>query len=106
MVFSSFNSITSFFIGGTEYLTILTGGNVGIGNNNPTGYKLDVNGSLNSTSLNISGRMIQTHLFNNSGRTHGTYTDFNTPTDFGCHLFKELVIVQVLMEQVNTILCH
>ena len=62
-------------------------GNVGIGSQIPA-YNLDVNGSLNSTSLYIVKRLIQTHLFNNTGRPHTTYTDFNTPTDFGCHFIQ------------------
>ena len=31
------------------------------------------------------GIIIQDHLFNNLGRTHATFQDFNSPTDFGCH---------------------
>jgi len=34
------------------------------------------------------GRIIQDHLFNNLGRTHGTFTDFNSPSDFGCHFIQ------------------
>ena len=34
------------------------------------------------------GRLIQDHLFNNLGRIYGTFTDFNTPTDFGCHFIQ------------------
>jgi len=57
---------------------------VGINKNNPS-YTLDIDGSLNSTSLYLGTRLIQDHLFNNCGRVYGTYHNFNTPTDFGFH---------------------
>ena len=81
------NAPLKFGTNGAERLIILADGNVGIGVASTT-YKLDVNGSLNSTSLYTGGRLIQDHLFNNTGRTHTTYTNFNTPTDFGCHFIQ------------------
>jgi len=59
-------------------------GNVGINNNNPS-YRLDVNGTINCTDLYDNGVIIQDHLFNNTGRLHNNFTNFNTPSDFGCH---------------------
>lgn len=44
--------------------------------------------SFNTGNLYLATRIIQDHLFNNTGRAHSTYTNFNTPTDFGCHFIQ------------------
>ena len=47
-----------------------------------------------SSGVNVTGdyyddgRIIQNHLFNNLGRTHATFQDFNSPSDFGCHFIQ------------------
>jgi hypothetical protein len=48
----------SFFTGGTEKLTILSGGNVGIGTVSP-GYKLDVNGNIRAGLANSTALLVQ-----------------------------------------------
>ncbi len=49
---------------GTSALSILNSGYVGVGNNNPQ-YKLDVNGAINATGLNINGSPIASSQWSN-----------------------------------------
>ena len=51
-------------------------------------HKLDVHGTFNCTDIYDDGQIIQDHLFNNCGRVHEAFTNFNTPTDFGCNFIQ------------------
>jgi hypothetical protein len=72
----------------TEKMRIIDNGNVGIGITNPS-YKLDVLGSIKGNEIFIKKQSnadivkIQEFLYNNSGRNHTSYTDFNVPTELG-----------------------
>ena len=62
---------------------IINGGNTAIGNIDPL-YKLHIDGDTNTTTEYYrNGIVLQNYLFNNNGNNHGTYTDFNTPAQFG-----------------------
>ena len=59
-------------------------GNIGIGVAPSSTYKLNANGSINATTdFYRNGTLLHNYLFNNNGRNHETYTDFNSPTEFG-----------------------
>ena len=59
-------------------------GNVGVGVAPSATYKLNANGSINATTdFYRNGTLLHNYLFNNNGRNHETYTDFNSPTEFG-----------------------
>jgi hypothetical protein len=68
-------------------------GNVGIGTLNPQ-YKLDVLGSIKGNEIFIKKQSnadivkIQEFLYNNSGRNHTSYTDFNVPTELGYNFIQ------------------
>jgi hypothetical protein len=45
---------------------------------------VDINGTVNIiNTLQVAGNDINNYLFNNTGRNHATYTDFNTIDKFG-----------------------
>jgi hypothetical protein len=68
-------------IGSNIYNTSL--GNIGIGTTNPNGYKLNVNGSLNSSSLYQNGTQIDFSSYaTNTALTNGLATKQNTLTAF------------------------
>jgi hypothetical protein len=57
-----------FFTSTAQAFTILNSGNVGIGNEAPV-YKLDVNGPINATALNINGQPLNTTQWTTAGTT-------------------------------------
>jgi hypothetical protein len=66
-------------IGNNIYNTSL--GNIGIGTTNPNGYKLNISGSLNSTSLHQNGTLIDFSSYaTNTALTNGLATKQNTLT--------------------------
>ena len=102
---SSHNFILSKIVGGVEsdYLTVDTSGNVGIGMSNPT-YNLQVNGSLGARANNVAigpGSISEQGAYIAWNRDNGSgymYYMNQKGTGSGGHLFGEVTTANVFTE--------